>query len=187
MWTTIALAQESPEDLLRRHVLVQDGFSVESMGVTGFEAGADGESSPSPRRGTPKRQAILIGSVALSMAAYGYFILDFNNSRAAAGDAERAYEEDVRQNAQTYVDQGIALDEIPTFLRWQEAYDDAKRSREWAARAGFLAVVIGFFAILDAATSNDLPPPSASGVVVRPTVGVGADGNDLVVGARLKF
>lgn len=147
----------------------------------------DSENAPAGGSGWNTRQLLLIGGLATSMAAYAYFILEFNNSRGDAAGAERAYEEDVRQNAQTYVDQGVELDEIQTFRDWQAAYDDAKTSREWAARAGFLAIVIGFFAVLDAATTYDAPPPSASGVMIRPTVGVTPVRNDVLVGARVSF
>lgn len=133
------------------------------------------------------RRSLLIGGVAASMAAYGYFTLEFNNSRGDAIDAERAYEADVRQNAQTYVDQGIALDQIQTFRDWQKAFDDADSSREWGARAGLMAIVIGFFAVVDASTSYDGPSPRLSEVKVRPTVGLTAASRDLVVGARMKF
>lgn len=152
-------------------------------------AGSEVFVAPEPARlkGTSTRQALLIGGLAASIAAYGYFVLQFNNSRGAASDAELAYEEDVRQNAQSYLDQGTELDRIQTFRDWQDAYDDAKRSREWAARAGFLAIVIGFFGILDAATSYDSLAPRASGTTVRPTVGLTPIGSDFLVGAKLKF
>ena len=140
-----------------------------------------------PGGGNPKRRALLIGGLAASMAAYGYFILEFNNSRGESGAAEAAYQEDVRLNAQTYVDQGIEMDEIQTFRDWQAAYDDAKSAREWAARAGFLAIVIGFFAILDAATTYDGPSPRASGMTITPTLDLAPVNRDLMVGARLKF
>jgi hypothetical protein len=137
--------------------------------------------------GNRLRRSLLIGGLATSMAAYGYFILEFNNSRGDADVAERAYETDVRENAQSYLDQGIALDEIQTFTDWQSAYDDAKRSREWAARAGFLAIVIGFFAVLDAATSYDGPPPTYSDLSLTPALGLAPDRETLLVGARVRF
>ena len=140
-----------------------------------------------PGGGNPKRRALLVGGLAVSMAAYGYFILEFNNSRGESEAAKVAYEEDVRLNAQGYVDQGIELDEIQTFRDWQAAYDDAKSAREWAARAGFLAIVIGFFAILDAATTYDGPPPPASGMTITPTLDLTPMNRDLMVGARLRF
>lgn len=144
--------------------------------------------SPSARlQHTSTRQALLLGGLAASIAAYGYFVLKFNNSRGAASDAQLAYEEDVRRNAQSYLDQGTDLDQIPTFRAWQNAYDDAKSSREWAARAGFVAIVVGFFGILDAATSYDATAPRASGMAIRPTVDIEPVNSDLLVGARVKF
>lgn len=134
-----------------------------------------------------RRQTLLIGGLAVSMGAYGYFLLKFNNSRGDSEDAAKAYEEDVLRNAQAYADQGVALDEIQTFKNWQNAYDDAKSAREWAARAGFVAILVGFFAILDAATSHDAQVPPSSGLTVRPTVGMTAAGSDFLVGARVKF
>jgi len=153
----------------------------------GLDVGARDVAEPVGLKRTSTRQALLIGGLAASVAAYGYFVLQFNNDRGAAGKAEQAYQEDVRQNAQSYLDQGTPLDRTPTFLAWQDAFDNAKSSREWAARAGFLAVVIGFFAILDAATSYDGPTPRTSGMAIRPTVGLTPLHNDLLVGARLKF
>ncbi len=147
----------------------------------------DRVSEPAGLQRTSKRQALLIGGLAASIAAYGYFVLEFNNSRGASSEAEKAYAEDVRQNAQSYVDQGIALDEIQSFKDWQNAFDDAKRSREWGARAGFVAIVVGFFAIVDAATSYDGSSAQSAGVVVRPTLGVTPARSDLLVGARVKF
>jgi hypothetical protein len=165
---------------------VSPQIAVPAWRAVGAEV-PDDSISEDDRSGIRFRQSLLIGGLAASMAAYGYFILEFNNSRGDADVAERAYEEDVRQNAQSYVDQGIDLDEIQSFRNWQQAYDDAKRSREWAARAGFFAVVIGFFAVLDAATSNDTPPPAYSGVSIRPAVGFAPNSDNLMLGARVKF
>lgn len=173
-------------DLLERPAVVSPAVSLSSLDAR-FVVAQDDRDNVTGNGGWNRRQALLIGGLAGSMAAYGYFILEFNNSRGDASVAERAYEEDVRQNAQTYVDQGIELDDIQTFRDWQAAYDDAKRSREWAARAGFLAIVIGFFAVLDAATTYDAPPPSASSLTVRPQVSLSPIRNDLLVGARLRF
>jgi len=165
-----------------------DDLAVVSPAVSSDSPSTRAETPIESQGGTNRlRQGLLIGGVAVSMAAYGYFILEFNNSRGDAGAAQRAYEEDVRQNAQTYVDQGIELDQIQTFRDWQSAYDDAKNSREWAARAGFLAMVVGFFAVLDAATTDHTPPPPFSGVAISPTVGLSGQDNNLVVGARVKF
>ena len=138
-------------------------------------------------KGTTRRQALLRGGVAISAAAYGFFTLRFNNSRGDAANAEKAYEADVRQNAQDYLDQGIKLDQIQTYKDWQKSFEDAKSAREWGARAGFVAVVVGLFAVLDAATSTGNLTVGQHSLNVMPVVGVSQTKNDFLVGARVRF
>ncbi len=131
------------------------------------------------------RQAFLLSGVAVSMLAYGYFALQFNNRRGNSETARLTYEADVRENAQFYVDQGVSLDQIPTYFAWESAFTDAANARELIAVAGLSAFLLGMAAILDAATNVEKRPSESQARTVTPLVGVSPSSGDLILGARV--
>ncbi len=131
------------------------------------------------------RQAFLLSGVAASMLAYGFFALRFNNSRGDSESARLAYEADVRENAQFYVDEGVQLDQIPTYVSWENAFTDAANARELILITGLSAFLLGTVAILDAATHVKKSPSESRARMVTPLVGVSPSSGDLIVGARI--
>ncbi len=131
------------------------------------------------------RQAFLLSGVAVSMLAYGYFALQFNNSRNDSEKARLAYEADVSENAQFYVDEGIALDQIPTYSAWEDSYTDAANARELIAVAGISAFLLGLAAILDSATHGDKQSSQAQTHAVTPLFSVSPSSGDVTLGARI--
>ncbi len=131
------------------------------------------------------RQAFLLSGVAVSMLAYGYFALQFNNGRTDSEAARLAYEADVRENAQFYVDEGIALDQIPTYFAWEDSYTDAANARERISVAGLSALLLGLAAILDSATHGNKQPSKAWVRTVTPLFSVSPSSGDVTLGARI--
>jgi hypothetical protein len=131
------------------------------------------------------RQALILTGVAVSMLAYGYFVLQYNNSRTDSEQARLAYEADVRQNAQEYVDQGVALDEIPSFYVWEGAYNDAANDRELAAVAGLSAFLLSLAAVLDSATSGNDRTSDSRARSMTPVLDVSPRTGDIRLGARI--
>ena len=172
----------------RPHLLtLQEVVRAELGAVTSEVHRVESESSvPEPRQGMRKRQRILLSGLAVSMVAYGLFALRFNNSRADSEAVHTTYEQDVSDNAQRYIDEGVNLDQIPTYKAWEEAYTDAANARELVALAGTTAFLVGLFAILDAATAGNDAANTRSERMVRPSVSVASFG-DILIGARVKL
>ena len=149
-------------------------------------AGADDDGDQHARK-FRRRQAIILTGVAVSMLAYGLFTLQFNNKRTDSENARLAYEADVRENAQFYVDEGVPLDEIPTYRAWVQAYDDAFSARERLSIAGLSAFLLGIGAILDSATAGNRGSGDTRDQAVAPVIGVSPSSGDVLVGARVGF
>jgi hypothetical protein len=146
-------------------------------------ANADEEAEQNVSRGFRTRQAVLLSGAALGMITYGIFVLKFNNSRTDAENARLAYERDVSENAQFYVDEGIELDQIPTYFAWEDAFTDAANDRELLTLAGVAAFLLSFGAILDSATNNGSTTSSLEIGGVRPLIHVSPARHDVLIGA----
>ena len=131
------------------------------------------------------RQALLFSGIAVSMLAYGYFALQFNNSRTDSEAARLAYDADVRENAQFYVDEGIPLDQIPSYRSWEESFTDAANARELITLAGLSAFLLATAAVLDAATAGKRRSSSPQARTVSPIMGVSPSTGDVILGARV--
>lgn len=162
---------------------------VDSMAANQSADWVSAERRASPIRedeggGIRTRQAILLTGVAVSMLAYGFFVLRFNNRRTDAENARIAYQADVRQNAQRYVDQGVQLDQIPTYFAWERAFTDAANQRELVAVAGLSAFLLGLAAILDSATAGN-EGATTQAVRFTPVLDVSPVSRDIRLGARI--
>lgn len=131
------------------------------------------------------RQALILSGVAVSMLAYGYFVLQFNNSRTDSDQARLAYEADVRENAQEYIDQGVELDQIPSYFAWERAFTNAANDRELAAVAGLSAFLLSLAAILDSATADTNQGSSSQAKGMSPVLDVSPWTGDVRLGARI--
>ena len=84
------------------------------------------------------------------------------------------------------MDQGIALDEIPTYAAWEDAWVDAANDRELVTLAGISAFLLGLGAILDSATAGNNGAPATANAI-SPTINVEPLTGDFALGARVRL
>ena len=108
------------------------------------------------------RQSLLLSALTLTTVGYGIFTVRFNKARGTSEKAADAYRQDILANGQNYVDSGIPLDQVDSYLAWDKAFRDAVVEREWAARMGVLAAVTVLFTLLDSATTGNETQPSSA-------------------------
>ena len=150
----------------------QDLFEVESEIFSLSQD--DDERLPSQKKRL--RQGLLLATMTVTTFGYGFFSMKYNGSRADAEKARQIYLDDIKENAILYAQTNQELDQLPTYLSWDDNYQSALQWRERAAEAGLLTGIIAIFTVLDAVVTWQNPGQSAlvsvpnSGLDLRPVL-----------------